>query len=108
MKRQGLTDAQVRDNIRSSLTQEKVFERVTRNVKVTDAEVKRYYDRHRSQYEPARRKAFSRVKGLIRRQLLQQKRSDAMKHWWQMLTKDFEGKVSCRNATDCVFLHGRT
>src|SRR5438067_12680941 len=38
IKKQGLTDAQVRDDIRAQLGQEKIFKKVTGKVKVTNAE----------------------------------------------------------------------
>jgi parvulin-like peptidyl-prolyl isomerase len=50
LKTQGLTDAQVRDDIRAQLVQEKIFKKVTGDVKVTDADAKKYYDQHQSQY----------------------------------------------------------
>jgi parvulin-like peptidyl-prolyl isomerase len=50
LTQQGLTDAQVKDDLRASLVQEKIFAKVTSNVKVSDAEVKTYYDQHQSQY----------------------------------------------------------
>jgi parvulin-like peptidyl-prolyl isomerase len=50
LAQQGLTDAQVKDDLRASLVQEKIFAKVTANVKVSDAEVKKYYDQHQSQY----------------------------------------------------------
>lgn len=50
LKTQGLTDAQVRDDIRAQLVQEKIFKNVTGNVKVTDGDAKNYYTAHQSQY----------------------------------------------------------
>src|ERR1043166_7380909 len=50
LKQQGLTDAQVRDDVKAQLVQEKIFKKVTGNVKVSDADVKTYYDQHQSQY----------------------------------------------------------
>jgi parvulin-like peptidyl-prolyl isomerase len=50
LAQQGLTEAQVRDDIKAQLIQEKIFKKVTANVKVTDAEAKKYYDEHQSQY----------------------------------------------------------
>ena len=53
---QGLTETQVKDDIKAQLIQEKIFKKVTGNVKVTDAELKKYYDEHQSQYGvPAQR-----------------------------------------------------
>jgi len=50
LSKQGLTDTQVRDDIKAQLIQEKIFKKVTNNVKVSDADVKKYYDQHQSQY----------------------------------------------------------
>jgi parvulin-like peptidyl-prolyl isomerase len=47
---QGLTEQQVRDDIEAQLIQEKIFKKVTGDVKVTDAQVTKYYDDHQSQY----------------------------------------------------------
>jgi parvulin-like peptidyl-prolyl isomerase len=53
---QGLTEAQVKDDITAQLIQEKIFNKVTGNVKVSDAELQKYYDDHQSQYSvPAQR-----------------------------------------------------
>jgi parvulin-like peptidyl-prolyl isomerase len=50
LKSQGLTDAQVKEDIRAQLVQEKIFKKVTGDVKVTDTDAKKYYDQHQSQY----------------------------------------------------------
>jgi len=50
LKAQGLTEAQVRDDIRAQLISEGIFKKVTNNVKVTDADAKAYYTSHLSQY----------------------------------------------------------
>lgn len=50
LKQQGLSDAQVRRDIRSQIVSEKIFEQVTRGVKVTDAEVEKYYADNKAQY----------------------------------------------------------
>jgi parvulin-like peptidyl-prolyl isomerase len=48
---QGLTDSEVRQGIRSQLIREKVFAKVTGDVKVSDDDIKEYYDKHKAQYE---------------------------------------------------------
>jgi parvulin-like peptidyl-prolyl isomerase len=48
---QGLTDSEVRQGLRSQLIREKVFAKVTDDVKVSDDDIKEYYDKHKSQYE---------------------------------------------------------
>jgi parvulin-like peptidyl-prolyl isomerase len=50
LKQQGLTEQQVKDDIKAQLVSEAIFKKVTENVKVTDADVKKYYDDHKTQY----------------------------------------------------------
>lgn len=50
LKDQGLTDRQVRNDIRSQIISEKIFEEVTSDVKVTDKQVEEYYEKNKSQY----------------------------------------------------------
>jgi parvulin-like peptidyl-prolyl isomerase len=47
----GITDAQVRDQVRIDILTNKLAEALTKNVAVTDADVKAYYDRNKSTYE---------------------------------------------------------
>ena len=56
LEKQGLTDEQVRSDVRTRLLSEKVFEEVTKDVEVTDQEIKAYYDKNKAQFEtPASR-----------------------------------------------------
>jgi foldase protein PrsA len=50
LAKQGLSDTQVREDIKAQLVQEKIFKKVTNDTKVTDAQVRKYYDQHQSQY----------------------------------------------------------
>jgi parvulin-like peptidyl-prolyl isomerase len=50
LKQQGITDAEVRDDIKAQLISEKLYKAVTKGITVTDAEVKAYYDQHPQQY----------------------------------------------------------
>jgi parvulin-like peptidyl-prolyl isomerase len=50
LKQQGLTDEQVRRDIRAQLVQEGIFKKVTDEVKVTDKDVEDYYNKNKSQY----------------------------------------------------------
>jgi len=50
LKTQGLTDAEVHEDIRSQLVSEAIFNKVTKDVKASDADIKAYYDAHKSQY----------------------------------------------------------
>jgi parvulin-like peptidyl-prolyl isomerase len=51
LQQQGFTDKEVRAGIKLQLLREKVFEKVTNDVKVSDDEVKSYYDKNKKQYE---------------------------------------------------------
>lgn len=56
LKDQGLTDEQVQADVRAQLVSEKLYEAVTKDVKVTDADVQTYYDGHQDQFkQPASR-----------------------------------------------------
>jgi parvulin-like peptidyl-prolyl isomerase len=50
VKQQGLTDAQARDAIREQLVSQALFKKVTGDVKVSDADIKQYYNTHKTQY----------------------------------------------------------
>jgi len=56
LKTQGLTDAQVHDDVRAQLVQEGIYNKVTDKVTVTDTGLKQYYDQHPDLYsQPASR-----------------------------------------------------
>jgi parvulin-like peptidyl-prolyl isomerase len=50
VKQQGLTDEQARQTIREQLVSRKVQDKIVKDVKVSDADIKQYYDTHKSQY----------------------------------------------------------
>lgn len=49
LKQQGLSDEQVRRDIRAQLIQEAIFKKVTDEVKVTDEAIQDYYDKNKAQ-----------------------------------------------------------
>lgn len=53
LKDQGLTEAQVRDDIRAQIVSEEIFKKVTADVKVSDADVAAYYKKNPSAYTQA-------------------------------------------------------
>jgi hypothetical protein len=56
LKKQGLTDAQVRDDIKSQLISEAVQKKLSASIKISDAAVKQYYAEHATTYtHPASR-----------------------------------------------------
>ena len=50
LKKQNLTDAQVRNDVRQQLISEAIYAKVTKNTKVNDSQVHAYYLAHASQY----------------------------------------------------------
>jgi len=50
LDKQGLTVEQLREQLRARLLSHKIYSAVIKKVKVTDAEIKAYYDNHKAQY----------------------------------------------------------
>jgi parvulin-like peptidyl-prolyl isomerase len=50
LKTQGLTETDVRLDIRQRLLSEQILAKVAKDAKVTDADIKKYYDSHKQQY----------------------------------------------------------
>ena len=56
IKAQGLSDEQVRSDVKTSLFSDRIKENLTKDVKVSDSELRKYYDSHKQQYsQPATR-----------------------------------------------------
>jgi foldase protein PrsA len=56
MKKQGLELDQVREDVRASVIQNKIYEKVTSNIQISDKEVADYYAKNKAQYiQPASR-----------------------------------------------------
>jgi foldase protein PrsA len=53
LEKQGLSEEQVRMDLRSRLLSEKIFEEVTKDVQVSDEDVRSYYDENKAQFETA-------------------------------------------------------
>jgi foldase protein PrsA len=53
LKQQGLTETQIRSDLRAQILSEKLYKEVTGDVKVTDKEIKNYYDVHKTDYAQA-------------------------------------------------------
>jgi parvulin-like peptidyl-prolyl isomerase len=50
IKKQGVTDEQVREDVRASVVQNKLYEEVTSDVQVTTAEIEDHYKKNKQQY----------------------------------------------------------
>jgi SurA N-terminal domain len=75
----------VASQARAQLLYEKLFARVTGGIKVTDAEVRRYYEQHRVLYGS---QTLGQVREGIRNQLVGERRNAAMKRWLAQVTRD--------------------
>jgi len=53
LKSQGLTEPQVKQDLQAQILSEKIYNKVTSDVKVTDADIQAYYDKHKSDYSVA-------------------------------------------------------
>jgi peptidyl-prolyl cis-trans isomerase C len=61
LEEQGYTEASLREDIRSQLITEGIYNKVTGDVKVTDADVKAYYDKNQSTYAVAESRAVRHI-----------------------------------------------
>jgi parvulin-like peptidyl-prolyl isomerase len=50
LKKLGLSEASLRDQLRASLLSQKIYDKVTKDVTVTDAEIRKYYDDNIDQF----------------------------------------------------------
>jgi parvulin-like peptidyl-prolyl isomerase len=56
LEREGLTEAQAREEIRDRVLQERLYEKVTEDVEVSDEDIQAYYDKNKQQFsQPATR-----------------------------------------------------
>ena len=53
LKSQGLTEAQIRSDLHAQVLSEKLYKKVTADVKVSDADIKAYYAAHKTDYTQA-------------------------------------------------------
>jgi parvulin-like peptidyl-prolyl isomerase len=53
LKSQGLTEAQIKQDLRAQILSEKLYKKVTGDVKVSDSDIQKYYNDHKSDYSQA-------------------------------------------------------
>jgi len=53
LKAQGLTEPQIKQDLYAQILSEKLYNKVTASVKVTDADIQQYYNQHKSDYQQA-------------------------------------------------------
>jgi hypothetical protein len=111
LKKQHLTDAQVRKDIRSQLLEQALYKKITAGISVSDSEVKSYYDSHLSSYSQATSRGAQYL--LIKKQSLAQslyaQLKNANEKTWCALVKKYTGDPSSKNTCGkATFTKGQT
>ena len=98
LKQQGLSEAQVQDDVKAQLIQEKLFNKVTDGVKVSDADAKKYYDQHESQYGTPEQRDVAHI--LVKSKSLADKLYDQIKGGadFSKLAKQYSQDPGSKNA----------
>ncbi|HVU79706.1 MAG TPA: SurA N-terminal domain-containing protein [Gaiellaceae bacterium] len=111
LKKQHLTDAQLRSDIRSQLISEALFNKVTKDVKVSDSEVHSYYTAHKSLYQqPASRDVRYILVGKSKataQSVYDQLKTGGDKAWCT-LAKKYAKDSSGQNCGKATFTKGQT
>jgi SurA N-terminal domain len=88
----GLSSVFVLESRREAILYRKIYERVSRDVTVTPAEISAYYRQHPNQY-PRAGLTRAAAREEIRRNLLDTKRNALMARWIAQMRRYYEGKV---------------
>lgn len=111
LKKQNLSDAQVREDVRAQLVSEKVFEKVTKDVKVSNKEVHQYYVANPQSYsQPQTRDVryilVGKSKALAQSVYTQLKNGNDKT--WCTLAKKYAKDASGQNCGKATFSKGQT
>ena len=92
LKKEGLTEEQARAEVRDRVLQEKLYEKVTEEVEVTDKDVEAYYEKNKSQFsQPASREV---------RHILVKKKDKADQLYSQLQNGGNFAQLARQNSTD--------
>jgi hypothetical protein len=111
LKKQHLTDAQVREDIRSQLISEKVFNQVTKDVTVSDKDVHAYYTSHASQYSQPQSRDVRYIlvgKSKATAESVYQQLKNGTAKTWCTLAKKYAKDSSGQNCGKATFSKGQT
>jgi hypothetical protein len=111
LKKQNLTDAQVREDIRQQLISEDIFDKVTKSVTVSDSAVDAYYKAHPTLYsQPEQRDVRYILVGKSKTtadSVYQQLKNGSSKTWCT-LAKKYAKDASGQNCGKATFSKGQT
>ena len=111
LKKQHLTDAQVREDIRAQLISERVFDKVTKDVKVTDKEVHDYYTQHPQLYSQPQTRDVRYIlvgKNKATAQSVYEQLKAGNDKTWCTLAKKYAKDASGQNCGKATFSKGQT
>lgn len=101
LKKQHLSDAQVRKDIRSQLLSQAIYDAVTKNVTVSAGDIKNYYESNLSTYSQAESRSaqYILIKSKATAQsVYQQLRANDTEKNWCALAKKYSGDPSTKNS----------
>ena len=111
LKKQHLTDAQVREDVRAQLISEAVFNKVSAGVKISDKQVHDYYVAHQSLYQQPQTRDVRYIlvgpKKPVAESVYQQLRSGNDQTWCK-LSKRYAKDSSGQNCGKATFSKGQT
>jgi foldase protein PrsA len=109
LARLGITDQQVRDQLRTQVLSNKIFEAVTKNVMVTDADIAAYYKQNATQYQQPASREVRHI--LVKTEALAQKLYNEIKagaDFAQLAQKYTQDKASKADGGKFTAFKGRT
>ncbi|HEY6960653.1 MAG TPA: SurA N-terminal domain-containing protein [Gaiellaceae bacterium] len=111
LKSQHITDAQVREDIKAQLVSEAVFNKVTKDVKVSDKDVHAYYVAHPELYSQPQTRDVRYIlvgpKKAVAESVYNQLRSGNLQTWCK-LAKKYAKDASGQNCGKATFSKGQT
>jgi hypothetical protein len=111
LKKQGITDAAVRNDIKAQLISEGIFNKVTKNVKVSKKEIHDYYTQHKSLYQQPETRDVRYIlvgKSKATAQSVYQQLKAGNEKTWCKLAKKYAKDASGQNCGKATFSKGQT
>ena len=111
LKKQNLTDAQVREDVRAQLISEAVFNKITKDVKVSDKDVHDYYTSHPQLYSQPQTRDVRYIlvgKSKSEAQSVYQQLKKGNDQTWCKLAKKYAKDASGQNCGKATFSKGQT
>jgi parvulin-like peptidyl-prolyl isomerase len=113
LKKQGLTDKEVRDNIQSQIIDQKLYDKITKDVKVAPTAITAYYVQHQSQYQTAASRDVQYIlvgknKAALANSLYRQLQGAADSTWCTLAKKYSQDPSSSKNCGKATFTKGQT